>query len=548
MTTHADRLSALRNTMKTHGIDATIIPQADQWQAESLFPCDERLHYICGLDASAGFCVVTMDKAAVLIDGRYTVQAKEQVDPSLFDIAYYTDILPEDWATENIRDGGVIGIDPWLFTRKDLLRFDEKETNITFIRDNLVDQIWTDRPSAPNLVAIAHALEFAGKSTAEKMEIVADNCNGLTLIAAPDCLAWLLNLRVLENTQAPGIRGYGLFDPDQKHLTLYTDVDCSVFNDPAHLTVKPLGEITSLSGIIYTSKNIPAWFETQCDIIEQDGPCALPKACKNTIEQQGIRDSHARDAIAMKNAIAWIKSNHGVSEKQFAEKLIEERSKQNMFRGVSFDSIVGWNANGAKIHGSPTNTIIEGNGLLLIDSGGQYDDGTTDITRTIAIGQPTETMKEKYTLVLRAHIALATAIFPAGTTGKQIDTLCRAPLWAAGIDYAHGTGHGVGHFLNVHEGPCGISPRSDEPLREGMLLSNEPGYYKEGAFGIRLENLMLVQKYKDKDDPANETSKDLLCFETVTFVPFDDDCIIRAMLAPSEIKWLEDYQRVSLGD
>jgi Xaa-Pro aminopeptidase len=266
---------------------------------------------------------------------------------------------------------------------------------------------------------------------------------------------------------------------------------------------------------------------------------------KNKVEQDGIRAAHDRDGKAVTDTINWIKSTPSITEKDIAEKLISERAKNNLFRGTSFDSIVGFNANGAKIHGNPTDTKIKGNGLLLIDSGGQYDDGTTDITRTIAIGTPTDEMREKYTLVLKAHIALATAIFPAGTTGIQLDAICRAPLWAAGIDFAHGTGHGVGYFLNVHEGPCGISPRSGEPLSEGQLLSNEPGYYEQGAFGIRLENLMLVQKYMDKDDPQNKTGKDLLCFETVTKVPFDEDCIIWEMLSEKERGWLESYQKLS---
>lgn len=554
MVDYKARLQALRQVMKDTGLDAFIIPQTDAWQSESLYPCDERMHHICGLEASAGYVVVTHDKAAVLIDGRYSLAAKQQVDLSVFDIAHYTQITPEDWAAQNIAgttaNGRVIGIDPWLHTRADYRRMTQKEadngSSVKCVSANPVDAIWTDRPAPPAQTAILHDIKFSGQSVSEKFSAIAPLCDGKTLIAAPDCLAWLLNLRTLENTEAPGLRGYGIFDPVDMSLALYTDVDCTVFpTDDAKVTFHPLNAIKTLSGIIRASQTVPAAFEHLFDITDQDGPVALVKACKNAVEQQGIRDCHLRDARAVKNVIAWVKSAKNPSEKDVEARLIMERSKNNMFRGVSFGSIVGWNANGAKIHGHPTDTVIKGSGLLLVDSGGQYDDGTTDITRTIAIGTPSAEMKEKYTLVLKSHIALATAIFPGGTTGVQLDAITRAPLWAAGINFAHGTGHGVGHFLNVHEGPVNISPLATKPLKPGMLLSNEPGYYKENAFGIRLENLMLVQEYLGADNPKNETGVPLYHFETVTFVPFDGDCIIRDMLTDTEKTWLDAYQKKS---
>lgn len=537
MNIYKTRLNALRQEMLNQSIDAFIIPQTDQWQSESIDPSDERLHYICGLKASAGYCVVTQDKAVVLIDGRYTVQAREQIDQDLFNIAYYTDITPYDWAALNIQDDGVIGFDPWLTTIATLESI--KGKNVRAVEQNPVDIIWDDQPEPNQEKAILHDIEYAGQTIDQKFDYIADLCNGKTLINAPDSLAWLLNLRTLTNPQAPGIKGYSVFDPAQKTLDLYTDVDCTVFNHP-RITIHPIKDIKPFTDAAIP-QNAPSWFKNDLETIQHD-PCVIPKATKNNVEQQGIRDAHARDAIAMVNAITFIKQNKGMTEKDFAEYLTHERSKLNMFQGISFDPIVGFNANGAKIHGSPSNTKIEGNGLLLVDSGGQYNDGTTDITRTIAIDTPSAEMIEKYTLVLKAHIALAKAIFPCGTTGKQLDAICRAPLWAANIDFAHGTGHGVGHFLNVHEGPVNISPRSDKALFEGLLLSNEPGYYKEGHFGIRLENLMLVQKYMDKDDAHNETGKDLLCFETVTIVPFDETCIDRKLLSHAEIRWLDHYQ------
>ena len=522
MLDHTTRLQALRQEMARHDIDAYIIPQTDEWQAESLFPCDERLHYICGLRASAGYVVVTQDKAVVLIDGRYTVQAKEQVDPDLFETVYYTEISPAKWAEQNIKKDGIMGLNPWLHTHGEL------NQNVKLIEENLIDAIWSNRPPSPALIAIAHDIQFSGKTTVEKIDLIAENCTGKTLISAPDSLAWLLNLRVLENTNAPGLRGYGVFNPANKTLAVYTDVDCTSFKESANVAFHPLNEIKNIGNALNIPKSAPSWFTG--NVIEID-PCALPKACKNNIEQKGIRSSQKRDSSAMIETIQWIKTTSDITEKEIAKKLTENRSKQNLFRGESFPPIVGWNANGAKIHGTPSDTKIKGHGLLLIDSGGQYDDGTTDITRTIAIGTPSDDMREKYTLVLKAHIALATAVFPIGTTGIQLDAITRAPLWAAGLNFAHGTGHGVGHFLNVHEGPCNISPKATIPLQAGMFLSNEPGYYKEDDFGIRLENLMLVQPHENDG---------FLCFETVTHVPFEDDCIIDDMLSAKEKEWLEN--------
>lgn len=561
MTDYKARLSEFRQVLKRHKLDAFIIPNADQWQSEHPEECDQRLKYICGLDASAGYCVITEDKAVVLIDGRYILSAKEQVDTSLFDIAYYTDTMPEIWALEHVKEGVIIGYDAWLHTRKDAKRM-QKACNdmgviLMPIKTNPVDDIWNDRPSEKSCVAINHDLKFAGRTTDEKLGDVAitlnDNGADSVIITAPDSLAWALNLRVPENSQAPGIRGYGIFQSNTNRFTLFTDTDCSAFDhtqskifevDFLALEDFPLAvhHMEQMEQTIQISSQSPDWLTEHLnapisEIITCDDPIELLKSTKNETEQKGIRASHLRDAIAIKNSINWIKKQKQVTEKNIETNLIEQRKKANLFRGVSFDSIVGWNANGAKIHGNPSDKIIEGDGLLLIDSGAQYDDGTTDITRTIGIGNPTDTMKEKFTIVLRAHIALARAIFPIGTTGTQLDAITRKPLWDSGLNFAHGTGHGVGHFLNVHEGPCGISPRSEQPLQVGMLLSNEPGYYKEGEFGIRHENLMLVQKHDNIDG--------FLCFETVTKVPFDDTCIIREIMTAEELKWLDTYQEES---
>lgn len=565
MSVYRDRLEALRKAMKKSiGCDGFIIPHVDRWFSENLSESDNRLEWICGLQASAGYVVVTADKAAVLIDGRYALKAEQQVDQTIFDIGHYTAITPEDWLIHHLPVGSVIGYDPWLHTKREAKRMQKACNEAGFILypvdENPVQIAWADRPPMPAQTSITHDLKYAGESVEQKLNHLREKLEADSLIiTAADNLAWLLNMRVLTDPRQPGLRGYGIFEPHKKQMTVFTDVECSAFQSDQsgayEIDCLPLDDLPMAihhfemkEQVIQISDEAPDWFTFHlnaptCDIVEKPDPCDLMKACKNEAEQDHIRASHIRDARAVQAVIDHIKSsNTSMSEIEIADRLIQERSKDNQFQGVSFDSIVGWNANGAAIHGSPGKTVVEGDGLLLIDSGGQYPDGTTDITRTILIGTPARDMQEKYTLVLKAHIALATAIFPEGTTGVQLDALVRAPLWASGIDFAHGTGHGVGFFLNVHEGPCGISPRAVKPVMEGMLLSNEPGYYREGEFGIRLENLMLVQCCKQADDPGNETGKKLLCFETVTKVAFEDALILQDMLSAAEKNWLAAYQ------
>jgi len=561
MNFHQERLYSLRQVLKKRKLDAFIIPNTDRWRAEHPAPCDQRLRFLTGLEASAGYAVVTQDQAVVLVDGRYTLSAQDQVDQSLFTLGDYTETLPEIWAIEALGGSGVIGYDPWLHTRKEAKRM-QKACNamgvvLQAVSKNPVDKIWHDRPAPPAMVAMAHDVAYAGRTIGEKCHDVADilteNETDSVIITAPDSIAWLLNLRVVGNSIAPGIPGFLIFDKPHHHLTLFTDVNCQALDHDQMGDYKtdifPLDDFPMAVHHLEQSRHIiqipnqaPDWLTDHlnapaCRKLTRIDPIETLKAIKNTTEQEGIRAAHHRDALAMKHVITWIKSAGQITEKQIESRLIEERQKQDLYHGVSFDSIVGWNANGAKIHGSPTDMVIEGDGLLLIDSGGQYQDGTTDITRTIAIGTPTQEMKEKFTLVLKAHIALAMAIFPQGTTGAQLDAITRQNLWHHGLNYAHGTGHGVGHFLNVHEGPYGIPPRSDEPIKAGMLLSNEPGYYKEGAFGIRHENLILAQPHPDYDG--------FLYFETVTKVPFDEDAILWEMLSTTEKEWLEDYQKDS---
>jgi len=568
MENYQARLNALRQQMKEMHIDAFIIPHGDRWMSESPHPGDLRLRHICGLDASAGYVVVTQDKAVVLIDGRYKVVAHQQVDQSSFDIAYYTEIKPEEWAIKNLSRRATIGYDAWLHPRYEAKRMGEACVDAGFdlkpVEVNPVDKIWKDKPADIQQTACRHDTIFAGATTGEKLDMVTrvlvdgrENPVDSCIIAAPDSLGWLLNLRVLDYPEAPGLRGFAIFQPFEKTINIFTDVDCSCFEGaqaPGYdVRFHGLAKLPNVmrdfernEQTIAISDDTPDWFTpylTNNKLLRRD-PCALLKACKNDVEQDGIRSSHRRDGRAVIATLAWIKAQKNLTERDVEQKLAEERAKNNLFRGLSFQSIVGWNENGAAIHRHLTdenNTMIKGNGLLLIDSGGQYDDGTTDITRTVAVGRPTKEMRRKYTFVLKSHIALARAIFPDGTTGAQLDALVRSVLWREGMDFAHGTGHGVGFFLNVHEGPAGISPLAQEPLKPGMLLSNEPGYYKEGGFGIRLESLMLVQHYRAASAPNNETGKPLYCFETVTLVPFDNSCIMTELLTDEEKQWLDHY-------
>tara|TARA_B100001750_G_scaffold192732_1_gene163535 strand:+ start:361 stop:2088 length:1728 start_codon:yes stop_codon:yes gene_type:complete len=562
------RLSEFRQAMKHLHCDAFIIPQGDIWDKENPEASQNRFLYMSGLDASAGFVVVTQEQAAVLIDFRYKEFAKDNIDHSVYEVGYYTDTPPEEWLIERLKINAVIGYDPWLHTRKEAKRMqkacNEAGVILLSVDTNPVDQIWQDRPTSLDYTAIPHDIRFTGLSVDDKIKLVAEaiekNEADSIIITAADSIAWLLNMRTLENSQSPGIRGFAIFQSEHKKLTVFTDVDCSAFDssEAKHFEVDFLSleefpmavsYFERVEQVVQIADTAPDWFTEHLnapasEIIRKTDPCEALKASKNEIEQKGIRESHIRDGKAVQKVIEWVKTTRDITEKDVADKLYEERLKSNMFRGVSFDTISGWNANGANIHRKFTetnNTKIQGSGFLLLDSGAQYDDGTTDITRTIPVGTVTEDMRHKYTLVLKGHIALATAIFPEGATGAQLDALARAPLWMAGIDYAHGTGHGVGYFLNVHEGPYGISPRSTDGIKEGMLLSNEPGYYKEGVYGIRLENLILVRKYKVPDETGNETGKKLLCFETVTKVPFEDSCIDRDMLTEAEKEWLDDY-------
>lgn len=545
------------------GLDAFIVPYADAFQSRNrAAEGSNRMEWLTGFRGSAGAVVVTMDKAAVFVDSRYTLSARSQIDTGLFDIVdEEAKIKPETWALAKLKSGQALGYDPFLHTKAELDAF-AKVLPIKPAIVNPIDTAWGDKGLAKTK-AIAHEIKYSGRSVGDKIDDIAKAVKEAGFEAAaitrPDAVSWLLNLRVPSLPIVPVVHGYTLLDAVAGHVTLFTDVDCSAPAITAsfgnRVTVRRLSEVgAGLQELAEKRKtwslddyNTPSWFrlkltEAGAAVAHMVDPTTWPKACKNGIEQAGIRASHIRDGVALVNLLYAVDTRKGMTERDVEALVLEMRSKEPTCFTRSFDPIVGFNENGAYVHGQvPDDQIktIEGDGLLLIDSGGQYLDGTTDVTRTCVIGIPSREMKHAFTCVMKGHIGLARAVFPENTSGVQLDALARQPLWFEGYDYGHGTGHGVGYCLNVHEGPCNFSPkaaRAAEPLKPGLLMSVEPGVYLEGKFGIRLENLMLVVPHK----PG------FLRLEAVTLAPFDTRALTLELLTDEEKDWLNTYHHLVL--
>ena len=537
----SNRLAALRNQLAAHGICAYVQPVADEFLSEYPPSCFQRVQYLCGFCGSAGMLVVTADKAALFVDGRYTLQAANETDNTLFEVYNSGDITAEAWLAKHCA-GEKIGYDDALFTPAALARF----KNPVVVVPNLVDAGWQDRPAIPATKAFVHEDKYAGESSASKCSRLAEKLKeqgaDAAFIAAPDSLCWLLNIRGRDVECTPLFLARAL---------LYADGTVDVLVDatrlptlPAHIRASgKLPDLARKRVLVDESATpvaaIAALEKAGAIIVKGVDPCILPKACKNMVQLVGIRAAHRRDGVAVSKLLHWIKTHndiYSVSEMDIAGKLLAFRQENELFVEPSFPTIAGAGEHGAIVHYRATEktsrTLRDGE-LLLLDSGGQYLDGTTDITRTIAIGAPSTEHKDRFTRVLKGHIALATALFPYGTRGSQLDALARQYLWQAGLDYDHGTGHGVGQFLGVHEGPQRISKRAgDAVLEAGMILSNEPGYYKTGEYGIRIENLVVVV----------EKEHGFLGFETLTCVPLDEKLVDFSMLSEAEKAWLDDYQ------
>ncbi len=561
---YADRLHALRRELAAQGVDGFLIPRGDEFMGENVPACAERLRWISGFTGSAGCAIVLADRAAVLSDGRYTIQLKQQVDSGLFALVDITRTSIAAWLDEHA-PGKIIGFDPRLHSVADIGKLEDRDIAVKALDRNPLDAVWRDRPAPPAAKVTVFPDRFAGTNAKDKIDDIAAQLRageaGAAVITLPDSIAWLLNIRGGDVAHTPVPLSYAIIRADGS-VQLFIDaakLDDAVrghLGNRVHVAAPDTLE-RELIALAKSGKTV--WFDEARGsywfkmILEAAGatlankkdPCIAPKSRKSLAEQNAMRSAHIRDGAAMVTFLCWLEREApggAQSELSVEKTLTEIRARAKEYKKTSFDTIAGFGPNGAIVHyraGEDTNRTITAPGILLIDSGAQYEDGTTDITRTVAIGTPDDEQKRHYTLVLKAHIAVSRARFPAGTTGAQVDALARAPLWQEGLDYAHGTGHGVGCYLSVHEEAASISPRGRDALEPGMIISNEPGYYREGHYGIRTENLVLVVE----TGTCAETGKAMLGFETITLCPYDARLIDPTLLDAGEKEWLRAYHR-----
>lgn len=560
---HGERLTKLRQVLKRQGLDGFVVPHADEHLGEYVPASAERLAWLTGFSGSAGLAVVLPEKAAVFTDGRYLLQLAMQTDGDLWQRRDITDEAPPSWVSANAAAGAKIGYDPMLISEEGLALFADAGLDMVAVHFNPIDAMWADRPPPPLTPALPYQLEHAGRGAEEKREQIAqllrEAKQDAAVISDPASIAWLLNIRGGDVPFTPFALGFAL---------VHADGSTELFMDPAKLpeaTCAWLGNTVSVAGreglapalaslstkrVRVDAAGTPVWFaqmlrKAGAVVMAGRDPCLLPKACKNEIEQQGARDAHQRDAVAICRFLHFLAETGArgtETEMSAAARLLAFREQVTGFRGESFPAISGAGEHGAIIHYRVTEDSdrpIKPNEVYLIDSGGQYFNGTTDITRTIwtGPGDPPQVLREHFTLVMKGHIAIATVVFPRGVGGAHLDAFARRALWQVGLDYDHGTGHGVGSYLSVHEGPVSLSRRAPPvPIEAGMILSNEPGYYLPGAYGIRLENLLLVQNAE-----LQSTSMTFLRFETLTLAPFDRRLIDLTLLDASELAWLNAY-------
>lgn len=555
------RLAALRSQMAQDGLDGFLIPRADAHQGEYVAPRDERLAWLTGFTGSAGFCAVLSDIAGVFIDGRYRTQVKAQVAADFTPVPWPETSLGV-WLKEQLPNGGKVGFDPWLHAAGQITSL-KKELNASGVElvrsDNLVDRVWSDQPDAPMNPVKAHPIEFAGETATSKIARVAEDLkqNGCdaAIITLPDSIMWLLNIRGSDIGYNPVAHGFAILHVDGR-VDLFMSaqklagvLDHLVEQVQVHDPRFFLDAAADLGGAVQV--DLGTLPQAVADVLgdkmmDAGDPCALPKARKNAAEIAGSAEAHLRDAVAVIETLCWLDAQTPgtVAETQVVTQLEENRRRDNALQDISFDTIAGTGPNGAIMHyrvTEETDSRLENGHLLVLDSGGQYLDGTTDITRTIAIGEVGVEEKACFTRVLKGMIDLSMLRWPAGLAGRDIECIARAPLWAAGQDFNHGVGHGVGAYLSVHEGPQRLSKVSHVPLEPGMILSNEPGYYREGAFGIRIENLVVVQDAPSL--PTADTERAMLNWRTLTYVPIDRRLIVVDMLTTEERAWLNAYHR-----
>jgi Xaa-Pro aminopeptidase len=561
----APRLAALRAELKRRGLDGFIVPRADRYQNEYVPPCAERLAWLTGFTGSAGLAVVLADRAVIFVDGRYTVQADEELDLSAFTIEHLVEHPPGAWIEENLPAGAKLGYSPWLHTVDGAERFARACTaaggSLVAVADNPIDAAWSDRPAPPHGAVVLHDLRYAGEEAKAKLARLRAELQkpDALVVSDPQDVSWLFNIRGSDVPHTPVVLAFAIV-PREGRAALYVEPR-KLGNEVRH-RLEELAELhapadferdlAALGKAKRTVRLDPAGCpEAIARLVTENGgkvlrgsdPIAPMKSVKNSAEIEGARAAQLRDGAAVTRFLAWFdrEAPRGrLTEIDAVEALESFRRDTGLLKDISFPTIAGAGADGAIVHYRVTrrsNRRIAPGELFLIDSGGQYEDGTTDITRTLAVGPPGAEMRKAFTLVLKGHIAIARAVFPDGTSGAQLDTLARQFLWRAGLDFDHGTGHGVGSYLSVHEGPPRIAKLGSAPLKRGMILSNEPGYYRTGVYGIRTENLILVTEAP----PVAEADKPLNAFETLTLAPIDARLIDAPLMTGEEIAWLDAY-------
>jgi Xaa-Pro aminopeptidase len=570
MSSYEDRLNALRAQLKADGLDGFVVPLTDEHMSEYVGSYAQRLAWLTGFQGSAGSAAVLAEEAAIFTDGRYTLQVRDQVDGRVWSYQAVPETSVTEWLKGHAPDGGRIGYDPWLHTadwvRKTREALADKGAELVAVARNPIDAVWADRPAPSKARLIVHPDDFAGKSSAAKRAEIGDWLKeqkaDAAVLSALDSVAWTFNVRGEDVEHTPVALSFAVINADGT-ADLFVEPEKIGEDVHAHLGnavrvhdraafAPHLSGLAGKTVVADPERAVGAIFDALegagAKVISKRDPSVLPRAIKNDAEIAGHHAAQARDGAAMTRFLHWLSveaPKGGLDEIKAADRLLEFRRAAGDLRDTSFDTISGAGPNGAIVHyrvTPQTNRPLEMDSIYLVDSGGQYPDGTTDITRTIVIGTPTAEMKDRFTRVLKGHIALTRAVFPEGTRGSQLDTLARQFLWAAGLDYAHGTGHGVGSYLSVHEGPQRISPvgssqaGGDELLKAGMILSNEPGFYKAGEYGIRIENLILVAPRS-----VEGAEKTLLGFDTLTWAPIDRALVEVGLLTAEERQWLNDY-------
>ena len=563
----APRLKALRAELGRRGLDGFIVPRADRYQNEYVPPCAERLAWLTGFAGSAGIAIVLLDRAVIFVDGRYMVQVREEVEPSAFAVEHLVEHPPAAWIEENLPAAAKLGYSPWLHTVEGAERLgkacEAAGASLVAVADNPIDAIWSDRPQPPLGAVVLHDLRYAGEAAEAKLaRIRADmaklNADAL-IVSDPHAVSWLFNIRGSDVPHTPVALAFATV-PREGRPALY--IDGRKLGNDVRLRLEQLAELRApenfepdLAALGKAQRAVrldpAACPEAIARLVAENGgkvlrggdPIAPLKAVKNAVEIAGARAAQLRDGAAVTRFLAWFDGEAGrgrLTEIDAVEALESFRRDTGLLKDISFPTIAGAGADGAIVHYRVTrnsNRRVAPGELFLIDSGGQYEDGTTDITRTLAVGTPSAEMRKNFTLVLKGYIAIARAVFPDGTTGVQLDSLARQFLWREGLDFDHGTGHGVGSYLSVHEGPARISKLGGTALKRGMILSNEPGYYRTGAYGIRIENLILVTEAA----PVADAEKPLNAFETLTLAPIDARLVEPALLTGEEVAWFDAY-------